>query len=103
MLVNLIADYGNGDPAFTEVTQRLSMGLPNAQIYCLSVPPFSADLIFANFTNANLSKANLQGSTLNETLWDSAIVDECNFGVGIGITNKQRQELVSCGAIFSAI
>jgi hypothetical protein len=41
MLVNLIADYGNGDPAFTEVTQRLSMGLPNAQIYCLSVPPFS--------------------------------------------------------------
>ncbi len=60
-----------------------------------------ADLIFANFTNANLSKAKLQGSTLNETLWDSAIVDECNFGVGIGITNKQRQELVSCGAIFS--
>lgn len=41
MFVNLIADYGNGDPAFAEVTQRLSMGLPNAQIHCLSVPPFS--------------------------------------------------------------
>lgn len=41
MIVNLIADYGNGDPAFAEVTQRLSVGLPNAQIYCLSVPPFS--------------------------------------------------------------
>lgn len=41
MFVNLIADYGNGDPAFTEVMQRLSMGLPEAQIYCLSVPPFS--------------------------------------------------------------
>ena len=62
-----------------------------------------ADLIFANFTNANLRKANLQGSTLNETLWDSAIVENCNFGVGIGIKNNQRQELISCGAIFSAI
>lgn len=41
MFINLIADYGNGDPAFAEVTQRLSMGLPNAQIHCLSVPPFS--------------------------------------------------------------
>lgn len=41
MFVNLIADYGNGDPAFAEVTQRLSMGLPNTQIHCLSVPPFS--------------------------------------------------------------
>ncbi len=41
MIVNLIADYGNGDPAFAEVMQRLSMDLPTAQIYCLSVPPFS--------------------------------------------------------------
>lgn len=41
MFVNLIADYGNGDPAFAEVTQRLLMALPDAQIQCLSVPPFS--------------------------------------------------------------
>lgn len=41
MYVSLIADYGNGDPAFAEVTQRLSMFLPSSQIYCLSVPPFS--------------------------------------------------------------
>ncbi|KJH71550.1 SAM hydrolase/SAM-dependent halogenase family protein [Aliterella atlantica] len=41
MFVHLIADYGNGDPAFAEVTQRLLMALPNAQIQCVSVPPFS--------------------------------------------------------------
>ena len=41
MFVNLIADYGIGDPAFAEVSQRLNHKLPTAQIYCLSVPPFS--------------------------------------------------------------
>ncbi|BAZ11804.1 hypothetical protein NIES4071_36300 [Calothrix sp. NIES-4071] len=41
MLVSLIADYGTGDPAFSEVIQRLSMALPQAQIHPLSVPPFS--------------------------------------------------------------
>lgn len=41
MLISLIADYGTGDPAFTEVTQRLLMTLPLSQIHLLSVPPFS--------------------------------------------------------------
>lgn len=41
MLICVIADYGTGDPAFAEVTQRLLMGLPDAQIQVLSVPPFS--------------------------------------------------------------
>lgn len=41
MFINLIADYGIGDPAFAEVSQRLNHLLPSAQIYCLSVPPFS--------------------------------------------------------------
>ena len=41
MLINLIADYGTGDPAFAEVSQRLLKEIPNAQITCLSVPPFS--------------------------------------------------------------
>ncbi len=59
-----------------------------------------ADLIFASFNNANLSDVNLQGATLNETLWHNAIVKNCNFGVGIGITNKQRQKLKTSGAIF---
>lgn len=41
MFICLIADYGTGDPAFTEVSQRLLMHLPQAQIQLLSVPPFS--------------------------------------------------------------
>lgn len=41
MLIHLIADYGNGDPAFLEVSQRLQSFLPEAQILHLSVPPFS--------------------------------------------------------------
>jgi S-adenosylmethionine hydrolase len=41
MFICLIADYGIGDPAFTEVSQRLLMQLPQAQIQLLSVPPFS--------------------------------------------------------------
>jgi S-adenosylmethionine hydrolase len=41
MFICLIADYGTGDPAFSEVTQRLLMAMPQAQIHLLSVPPFS--------------------------------------------------------------
>lgn len=59
-----------------------------------------ADLIFANFTQANLSDANLQGATLNETIWHGAIVKNCKFGEGIGIANRQHQELETGGAIF---
>lgn len=41
MFITLIADYGTGDPAFAEVTQRLLMALPASQVHCLSVPAFS--------------------------------------------------------------
>ena len=41
MFISLIADYGIGDPAFAEVSQRFNHLLPSAQIYCLSVPRFS--------------------------------------------------------------
>ena len=41
MFISLIADYGTGDPAFAEVTQRLLMTLPSSQVSLLSVPPFS--------------------------------------------------------------
>lgn len=41
MLLYLIADYGNNDPAFVEVSQRLHQYLPSLQIHCLSVPAFS--------------------------------------------------------------
>lgn len=37
----IIADYGVGDPAFTEVTLQLQNALPNVHIYPLSTPPFS--------------------------------------------------------------
>lgn len=41
MFICVIADYGTGDPAFIEVTQRLLMAFPHAQIHLLSVPAFS--------------------------------------------------------------
>ncbi|HEY9738703.1 MAG TPA: hypothetical protein V6D06_20560, partial [Trichocoleus sp.] len=41
MFISVIADYGTGDPAFAEVTQRLMMVLPEARVQVLSVPPFS--------------------------------------------------------------
>ncbi|WP_013325075.1 SAM hydrolase/SAM-dependent halogenase family protein [Gloeothece verrucosa] len=41
MLIHLIADYGTNDPAFAEVSQRLLQHIPDGQIHCLSVPPFS--------------------------------------------------------------
>ncbi|NMF64039.1 hypothetical protein DP113_16230 [Brasilonema octagenarum UFV-E1] len=60
----------------------------------------NADLIFANFTNADLRNANLNGATLNETIWLSALIEECEFGEGIGLTKIQRQDLRLRGAIF---
>ncbi len=41
MFINLIADYGSGDPAFAEVAQRLLLVLPQAQLNLISVPSFS--------------------------------------------------------------
>jgi S-adenosyl-l-methionine hydroxide adenosyltransferase len=51
--VTIIADYGNGDPAFREVSQRLLLHLPNAQVDTLSVPPF--DTLAIGFWNAQLA------------------------------------------------
>ena len=59
-----------------------------------------ADLIFGNFTRANLREADLRGATLNETIWSEALVEGCNLGSGIGLTNQQRTELKVRGAIF---
>ena len=61
----------------------------------------NADLIFANFTKADLRNANLMGATLNETIWLNTLVDDCNFGQGIGLTEPQRQDLQMRGAKFS--
>jgi uncharacterized protein YjbI with pentapeptide repeats len=61
----------------------------------------NADLIFANFTKADLRNTDLRGATLNETIWTDALVDECEFGIGNGLTKLQRQELQLRGARFN--
>jgi uncharacterized protein YjbI with pentapeptide repeats len=57
-----------------------------------------ADLIFVNFTGANLRNANLSGATLNETAWQNALVSGCVLNDVIGLTQTQRQYLLSLGA-----
>ncbi|MBD2778142.1 pentapeptide repeat-containing protein [Iningainema tapete] len=61
----------------------------------------NADLIFANFTYADLRNTDLRGATLNETVWLNSLVDECQFGGGIGLTHTQVQYLLDRGAEFS--
>lgn len=61
----------------------------------------NADLIFANFTGADLRNADLNGATLNETIWSGALVEQCQFGIGIGLTDEQRRNLKIRGARFN--
>lgn len=60
----------------------------------------NADLLFANFTKADLRTASLSGATLNETIWLNTLVEQCYFGAGIGLTQKQRTDLKLHGARF---
>lgn len=41
MFLQLIADYGTGDPSFGEVIQKLTLLDPTINIHCTSVPKFS--------------------------------------------------------------
>lgn len=52
IFVNIVADYGTGDGAFAEVTQKLWLELPTAQVQALSVPSF--DTRATGFWNAQL-------------------------------------------------
>lgn len=61
-----------------------------------------ADLLFVNFTKADLRNADLRGATLNETIWLETLVDKCQFGVGTGLSNLQRQDLQLRKAIFNS-
>lgn len=61
----------------------------------------NADLLFANFTRADLRNADLRDATLNETIWLDALVDECQLGMGIGLSHQQRKDLQLRGARFS--
>ncbi|MBD2730973.1 pentapeptide repeat-containing protein [Nostoc sp. FACHB-892] len=62
----------------------------------------NADLLFANFTKADLRNADLRGATLNETIWLETLVDNCQLGVGTGLTQLQRQDLQLRGARFNS-
>jgi uncharacterized protein YjbI with pentapeptide repeats len=62
----------------------------------------NADLLFANLTKADLRNADLRGTTLNETIWLDTLVDKCQLGVGVGLTDMQRQDLQLRGAKFTA-
>jgi hypothetical protein len=51
--VHLIADYGAGDLAFAEVSQRLALALPGAQVHATPVAAF--DTLAAGFCVAQLA------------------------------------------------
>ncbi len=59
-----------------------------------------ADLVFARLVQADLRDADLRGATLNQTLWSRALVEGCQMGLGIGLTEPQRRELSAGGALF---
>ncbi|MDZ8189199.1 MAG: pentapeptide repeat-containing protein [Nostoc sp. ChiSLP02] len=60
----------------------------------------NADLLFANLTKTDLRNADLRGAALNETIWLDSLVNNCQFGMGTGLTHLQRQDLQLRGAIF---
>lgn len=53
MLVHLVADYGVGDLAFAEVSQRIVRALPEAWVHSVPVAPF--DTLAAGFCVAQLA------------------------------------------------
>jgi uncharacterized protein YjbI with pentapeptide repeats len=59
-----------------------------------------ADLVFARLVHTDLRDADLRGATLNKTLWSGALVEGCQLGRGIGLTQQQRRELSADGAFF---
>nr|WP_290223394.1 pentapeptide repeat-containing protein [Trichocoleus desertorum] len=59
-----------------------------------------ADLIYAQLQEADLRQADLRGATLNKTSWVGAEVEGCHLGVGVGLTDEQRQDLQERGALL---
>jgi hypothetical protein len=62
MLVHIIADYGQGDLAFSEVAQRMKSYLPDAEPVLTPVPPFST--LAAGFCIAQLGLNEAPAGTL---------------------------------------
>ncbi len=61
----------------------------------------NADLLFANLTGTDLRSCNFRGATLNETIWQDALVTGCQLDGSIGLTSMQRQDLQIRGAVFN--
>ncbi|MBW4488198.1 MAG: pentapeptide repeat-containing protein [Trichocoleus desertorum ATA4-8-CV12] len=61
-----------------------------------------ADLIRAQLQDADLRQADLRGATLNKTSWVGAEVEGCRLGVGVGLTDEQRQDLQERGALLES-
>ena len=53
MLIHIIADFGQSDLAFAEVSQRFKVHFPNADLILTTVPPFST--LAAGFCSAQLA------------------------------------------------
>jgi S-adenosylmethionine hydrolase len=62
MLLHVIADFGHADLAFAEVSQRLKLLLPEAQLVLTSVPPFAT--LAAGFCVAQLGLNKAPENTL---------------------------------------
>ncbi len=60
----------------------------------------AADLLFAKAIAADFRGADLRGATLSRTVWTGALVENCHFGDGSGLTNRQMEELRGRGARF---
>lgn len=62
MLLHLIADFGAGDLAFAEVTQRLHVHVPQAQVVPTPVPAFAT--LAAGFCVAQVAMAQAPAQTV---------------------------------------
>jgi hypothetical protein len=62
MLFHIIADYGHGDLAFSEVVQRIKLYLPDAEPVLTPVPPFST--VAAGFCVAQLGLNEAPAGTI---------------------------------------
>jgi uncharacterized protein YjbI with pentapeptide repeats len=60
-----------------------------------------ANLSEANLTGVNLSEANLYRADLSKANLTGAIVENCNFGEGLGLSASEKSELKRKGAIFN--
>ena len=122
MLVHIIADYGAGDLAFTEVIQALRLCLPDAEFSLTSVPPFATlaagfaiaqlglnqapvgTLIFHNVAPREEDLANLQANTIERLAYARLATGVRVVGVASGYTysfikdNAEEMRWVNCEA-----